>query len=388
MTVQNPCLSGGMIEVFVEPVVPAPRVLVEGDMPISHALLRLGGELGLDMVASSAASSSRATDDLALVVAGHGREELPALKAGARGGRALRRARGEPPARRRACSASCKSDGVAQELLDRIDTPAGLDIGARTPEEIALVDPGQDRRGAARAERGAGDRGRPGVRDDRHRRARARPRSSTRARRSTSAARAARTPSSCSMPTDLHLRARPRRGRLEAARAAEADAAVPRRDAARPRGRRGARVRLRPADRGDRRRGRRGARAVDLSGAEVVVNDAYGEGCSSSIAAALGGGRPALRRARADARRPAGRDGGDGARAAGRARRRGAGGVPLRRRARAPDRVRALDVRRARGPARRQGRVEAGRPGRARTCRSPAAIPLDVDTPEDYAAVR
>ena len=27
---------------------------------------------------------------------------------------------------------------------------------------------------------------------------------------------------------------------------------------------------------------------VDLSGAEVVVNDAYGEGCSSSIAAALG----------------------------------------------------------------------------------------------------
>jgi molybdenum cofactor cytidylyltransferase len=27
--------------------------------------------------------------------------------------------------------------------------------------------------------------------------------------------------------------------------------------------------------------------SVDLSGAEVVVNDAYGEGCSSSIAAAL-----------------------------------------------------------------------------------------------------
>ena len=42
-------------------------------------------------------------------------------------------------------------------------------------------------------------------------------------------------------------------------------------------------------DRGDRRRGRRGARAASTwRGAEVVVNDAYGEGCSSSIAAALG----------------------------------------------------------------------------------------------------
>ena len=30
------------------------------------------------------------------------------------------------------------------------------------------------------------------------------------------------------------------------------------------------------------------ARSVDLDGVDVVVNEAYGEGCSSSIAAALG----------------------------------------------------------------------------------------------------
>ena len=137
VTVQNPCLSGGMIEVFVEPVVPAPRVLVEGDMPISQALLRLGGELGLDMVAVVGGEFEPRDGDLALVVAGHGREELPALRAGLEAGMPYV---GLVASRRRGQGVlgELKTDGVAQDLLDRIDTPAGLDIGARTPEEIAL----------------------------------------------------------------------------------------------------------------------------------------------------------------------------------------------------------------------------------------------------------
>jgi xanthine dehydrogenase accessory factor len=133
VTVQNPCLSGGMIEVFVEPVVPAPRVLVEGDLPVSHALLRLGGELGLDMVGGLEVRPG----DFGLVAAGHGREELPALKAALEAelpyvGLVASRRRGQ------GVLGELRSDGVPAERLDRIDTPAGLDIGARTPEEIAL----------------------------------------------------------------------------------------------------------------------------------------------------------------------------------------------------------------------------------------------------------
>src|SRR3954451_20837745 len=123
-------------------------------------------------------------------------------------------------------------------------------------------------------------------------------------------------------------------------------------------------MRVRPARGRDRGRGRRGARAGRPERGGGGGQRRLRRGLLVLDRGGAGGDRRALRRARADAGRPAGRDGGDRARAAGRPRRRGAGGVPLRRRARAPDRVRALDVRRARGPARRQGRVEAGRPVR------------------------
>ena len=69
----------------------------------------------------------------------------------------------------------------------------------------------------------------------------------------------------------------------------------------------------------------RSARQVDLDGVTVVENRAFGEGCSSSIAAALSAVDASLRGARAAARRPARRAGRDGGRAARPAR----GGAPL-----------------------------------------------------------
>jgi xanthine dehydrogenase accessory factor len=137
VTVQNPCLSGGAIEVFLEPVLRAPRVIVEGDTPIAHALLRLGAELGFEMAGVDGDFESR-PGDLALVASGHGREELPALRRGLAAelpyvGLVASRRRGD------GVLGELRGDGVPKEQLDRIDTPAGFDIGARTPQEIALA---------------------------------------------------------------------------------------------------------------------------------------------------------------------------------------------------------------------------------------------------------
>jgi xanthine dehydrogenase accessory factor len=134
VTVANPCLSGGSVEIFLEPKVPAPRVLVVGETPIAVALAELGGPLGFAVERASGESAVPRPDDAALVVASHGRGEEPALVA------ALRL--GVPYvgliASRKRGSAVLASLDLPEELTARVRTPAGLDIGARTAAEIAL----------------------------------------------------------------------------------------------------------------------------------------------------------------------------------------------------------------------------------------------------------
>jgi xanthine dehydrogenase accessory factor len=140
VTVRNPCLSGGAIEVFLEPVLPAPRVLVAGDSPIVAALLTLGPEVGLKVVAAQDITDGVLTPtagDLALVVAAHGNDEVATLRAGLEAGVRYVGLVASPK-RGAAVIEELRADGVAQELVEALDTPAGLDIGARTPAEVAL----------------------------------------------------------------------------------------------------------------------------------------------------------------------------------------------------------------------------------------------------------
>jgi len=130
ITVANPCLSGGALELFLEPRIPAPRVVVIGETPVASALADLGARIGLAVEAGSEPTDG----DLALVVASHGRDEEQTLE------RALRE--GVPyvglVASRRRGEAVRASLDVPDELRARVRTPAGLDIGAYSAEEIAL----------------------------------------------------------------------------------------------------------------------------------------------------------------------------------------------------------------------------------------------------------
>ena len=140
VTVTNPCLSGGAIEVFLEPVLPAPRVLVVGDSPIVAALRSLGPEVELKIVAAQDITDgvlAPTAGDLALVSAAHGSDEIATLRAGLEAGV---RYVGLVASKKRGAAVigELRADGLAEELLQRLDTPAGLDIGARTPSEVAL----------------------------------------------------------------------------------------------------------------------------------------------------------------------------------------------------------------------------------------------------------
>ena len=141
MTVTNHCLSGGAIEVFLEPVLPAPRVLVAGDSPIVAALRALGADTGLEVVVAADIEDgvlAPTAGDLALVVAAHGSDEVATLRAGLEAGV---RWVGLVASRKRGAGVveELRAEGVPEELLDRLETPAGLDIGARTPAEVALA---------------------------------------------------------------------------------------------------------------------------------------------------------------------------------------------------------------------------------------------------------
>jgi xanthine dehydrogenase accessory factor len=134
IVVANPCLSGGALELFLEPHLPPPRVAIAGESPVARALAELCEPLGLRARLGAVAEPG----DFAAVIAslGHGDEDAVrrGLEAGCEYvGLVASRVRGA------AVLDELRADGVDEDALARVRTPAGLDIAARTHAEIALA---------------------------------------------------------------------------------------------------------------------------------------------------------------------------------------------------------------------------------------------------------
>jgi hypothetical protein len=113
-----------------------PRVLVEGDTPVTRAVRRIAADIDLDTGLFGQDAGPR-PGDLALVAASHTPQEVDALRAALEAGVPYV---GLVGSRRRTPKVldALRERGVAEELVARIDTPAGLEIGAEGPPEIAL----------------------------------------------------------------------------------------------------------------------------------------------------------------------------------------------------------------------------------------------------------
>jgi xanthine dehydrogenase accessory factor len=130
VVVHNPCLSGGSLEIFLQPRLPAARIVVAGETPVARALAGVARAAGYDVVVDAEPVAT----DAALVVATHGTEEEGALT------RALEAGVGYVAlvASRTRGAAVLEALDVPDALRAHVHTPAGLDIGARTPGDIAI----------------------------------------------------------------------------------------------------------------------------------------------------------------------------------------------------------------------------------------------------------
>lgn len=141
------CVSGGALDIHIEPHLPPPRLVVAGESPVAAALETLGAGLGMEVRTAAGEAADGGGDEPGLaescrgafvVVAGHGEGEWEVLEAALSGGRARYVGLVASPRRAAAVRRRLADRGLAEEDLARLVSPAGLDLGAREPAEIAL----------------------------------------------------------------------------------------------------------------------------------------------------------------------------------------------------------------------------------------------------------
>ncbi|HWE20494.1 MAG TPA: XdhC family protein [Hyphomicrobiaceae bacterium] len=151
---RNMCPSRGSMDVFVEPVLPKPELLVCGATPVAVALADLGRRLGFLVCVAAPTEDHTRFDEIDIAISGYNLSRLVAseryivIATQGKGDEAALAAALAAPARHVAFVGSHRkaaalrkalaTKGANPARLSALHSPAGFDIGAVTPEEIAL----------------------------------------------------------------------------------------------------------------------------------------------------------------------------------------------------------------------------------------------------------
>jgi xanthine dehydrogenase accessory factor len=134
------CQSEGALQVYIEPVIPTPHLIVVGRSPMAHTLTDLAVALGwraeLFDAPQFAEVSPGAHTIVVVATQGHGDEEAverAVLASPAFVGMVASRKRGQ------AVLGYLADRGVPQDQLDQVHVPVGLDLGHTAHREIAVA---------------------------------------------------------------------------------------------------------------------------------------------------------------------------------------------------------------------------------------------------------
>jgi xanthine dehydrogenase accessory factor len=150
----NMCPSKGTMDIFVEPVLPHPSLVILGASPVALSLAVQARQLGYHVTIAAPATDVIASPDADVVIDGFALGELSqarrfvVVSTQSKGDEAALRAAVATDAEYRAFVGSRRkmmalreklaAQGVDPAAIDRVKAPAGLDLGAITPEEIAM----------------------------------------------------------------------------------------------------------------------------------------------------------------------------------------------------------------------------------------------------------
>ena len=150
----NMCPSKGTMDIFVEPVLPHPSLVILGASPVGLSLAAQARTLGYHVMLAAPSADLTASPDADTIIDSYHLGELNEAKrfvvvsSQGKGDEAALRAAVATEAgyhafvgsRRKMAALRAKliAEGVEAAAIDRVKAPAGLDLGAITPEEIAM----------------------------------------------------------------------------------------------------------------------------------------------------------------------------------------------------------------------------------------------------------